>query len=403
MPSGMKLDLEANVSETTRLLKGGAGALGSAVKDLPDPLKLGLNDKTVTTYEAEDLTRWSAMCIYSGSIFMQRPVMRILFLQLGTCWAIAYILYSVTSHPENYRTSAVQEIIKTITVSIAFLLGLFLNQCVTRWWDTVVSLRAVTGTIRKLVMSTINLELPRTARENIARIAVLSVKMLHHEIIYNKHECRAQTGTILAGEPSVNLNTYWDELFQGLLERGDVTEEEVAVLAEAPWQQRSFFCWSLVSERIAAQREGMTTPDGDVDMMAYDRLCGLVQSGIDGVSYMKTLAAYQLPFIYVHMLAFMVHFVNILTAIGSGVSVGLMLAQSAKTGHPLDRGELMSDMVFLVVQAFLYQAFLSIGAGLSFPVTGGAYNIPLDELIVTLEKQVRLMNSLANGYVSDKK
>ena len=44
------------------------------------------------------------------------------------------------------------------------------------------------------------------------------------------------------------------------------------------------------------------------------------------VSSLKTMMTFQIPFIYVHMLAFMIHFVNVMTAIGTGVRVGLLLA-----------------------------------------------------------------------------
>ena len=76
-----------------------------------------------------------------------------------------------------------------------------------------------------------------------------------------------------------------------------------------------------------------------------------------------------------HLLAFMIHFVNVLTAVGTGVRVGLILAK-AKQGHGIiDVNELVNAMIFLVVQAFIYQAFLTIGAALSFPITGYAQQI----------------------------
>merc|ERR1719197_726801 len=135
--------------------------------------------------------------------------------------------------------------------------------------------------------------------------------------------------------------------------------------------------------------------------MAYDRLCDLVQAGVAGVSNVRTAAAFQMPYIYVHMLAFMIHLVNMLTAVGTGIRVGLLIAISRTSRGDaaiLDVNSICTAMVFLFVQAFIYQAFLTIGAALSFPVTGSAYRIPLKAMVEALDHQLKLMNLLADNY-----
>lgn len=266
-------------------------------------------------------------------------------------------------------------------------------------------------------MSAISLRLPPEARETLIRTCVLSVRMLEAEITFNKHESRQKTraalavpGTeaaaeaaqveaaLLGEEESINLDTYWEDKFAGMVAAGQALQEEVDMLKRVPHNQRSFFCWTLVSKEITRNRNKLVTKHGKVDIIAYDRLCSVAQAGMTSVSAIKTLAAYQLPFIYVHMLAFMVHFVNMFTAVGTGVTLGLMLSMSYSTKMPLDMARVSSLMVFVVVQAFLYQSFLSIGAALSFPVTGSTYNIPLADILTTLESQLRLMNKLADRH-----
>jgi hypothetical protein len=400
-------DLEANSGGAKA--SGPADPLGAVSGVLKkNPLQSMLKSgKTVTTYDAEDLTQWSSVMIYKGSIFMQRAVMRIVFMQVLTCWATAYTLYYFTTHPENYRVDAVQEIIKTISISIAFLIGLFLNQCVSRWWDTVKSIELLQGAMKKLVMGAINMKLPKDARENIIRTCVLSIRMLEAEITFNKHDARrkAKGGQVinldeevdlLGDEDSIDLDTFWDEKFANLKHYGHATTEECEILKKVPPNQRSFYCWTLVSKELNRNRGKLVTGQGKVDIIAYDRLCSLAQDGMTNVTAIKTLAAYQLPFIYVHMLAFMVHFVNMFTAVGTGVTLGLMLSMSYASKMPLDMARVSSLMVFVVVQAFLYQSFLSIGAALSFPITGSTYNIPLMDILTTLDEQLRLMNKLAD-------
>merc|ERR1719421_1694306 len=95
----------------------------------------------------------------------------------------------------------------------------------------------------------------------------------------------------------------------------------------------------------------------------------------------------------------MIHLVNMLTAVGTGIRVGLLIAiwrTSSGDNAVLDLNSIGTAMVFLFVQAFIYQAFLTIGAALSFPVTGSAYRIPLLNMVDALEHQCKLMNTLAD-------
>merc|ERR1719161_2583788 len=117
---------------------------------------------------------------------------------------------------------------------------------------------------------------------------------------------------------------------------------------------------------------------------------------------------FQFPFIYMHMLAFMVHMANFLTAIGTGVTLGLLFARTRadnflgadkKLVSLPDPSAVMNEVLFFLVQAFFYQAFLSIGAALSFPVatenSKQAYRLPFEPMVQALDRQLSIMNELA--------
>merc|ERR550537_320165 len=102
----------------------------------------------------------------------------------------------------------------------------------------------------------------------------------------------------------------------------------------------------------------------------------------------------------------MVHLVNFLTALGAGISIGLLIARKrlcTEKCEPLDGGRIMKELLFLFLQVFLYQAFLSIGAALSFPIVpkghGAMYRLPLAEMIEALRGHLRLINDLADKGV----
>ena len=55
----------------------------------------------------------------------------------------------------------------------------------------------------------------------------------------------------------------------------------------------------------------------------------------------------------------------------------------------MDVNSMVNAVLFLIVQAFIYQAFLTIGAALSFPITGSAYRIPLKAMVDALDNQLK--------------
>jgi hypothetical protein len=268
---------------------------------------------------------------------------------------------------------------------------MFLSSCISRWWDTVKSLEQLFGTIKRLTMTAINVELPPEARVVLSRRCVLSTRLLQVEL--------TESHSTLAGKQSrEELDRHWDQIFSFWEAHGDASKEEIKIMKQVPQQQRSFFAWSLVSKEILEQRSHLVNKDGNVDALAYDRLCDLVQDGVASVSAVRTAAAFQMPYIYVHLLAFMIHFVNFLTAIGTGVQIGLLIAQAHKGNYHVDMNQMINCVIFLAVQAFIYQAFLTIGAALSFPITGSAYRIPLKAMVEALDHQLKLMNLLADNY-----
>jgi len=348
-------------------------------------------DPPVIAYDPEQLTNWRAIIALNGTIFLQPAVIMIIVSQFFCALGVAGLLYFFTKHPESYNSDAMKDIVKTVAVSIAFLLGLFLSSCINRWWDTITSLEMLFGTIKRLTMTAINLELPSTSRATLARRCVLSTHLLQVE--------QTENHALLAGKQTKeDLEEHWAAIFEHWEHSGMCTKYERALLQKVPQQQRSFFAWSLVSKELLVQRPNLVSADGSVDVMAYDRLCDLVQSGVASVSAVRTAAAFQMPYIYVHLLAFMIHFVNVLTAVGTGVRIGLILAKAKQGGAVIDMNELINALIFLIVQAFIYQAFLTIGAALSFPITGSAYRVPLKSMCVALDGQLKLMNYLADNF-----
>merc|ERR1719487_78444 len=362
-------------------------SVASKAKAKAKVLTEGKDVKLTHIYDPESLTSWRAVLVIEGTVFAQRAVLGILVAQLLTAAAVAGLVFHFSSNPERYNTRSIRDFVETLSISIGMLLGLFLRSCLARWWDTVTSLESLFGSIKRLTMTLINLELPNDLRNVIARRCVLSVFMLEVEQMKN-HAVKAGHGT------KEDLEAHWVENFATWQKEQRITASETKLLKSVPQQQRSFFYWSLVSKSLLEHRHHLE--GGKSDVMAYDRLVRLVQSGVASLSGVRTAAAFQMPYIYMHLLAFMIHMVNVLTALGAGLQVGLLVATAHKEGKFVDWNSIACVVIALLVQSFVYQAFLTIGAALSFPVTGTAYRIPLKAMCLAMEYQLRLMNRIAN-------
>merc|ERR1719201_3332888 len=159
-----------------------------------------------------------------------------------------------TSHPENYKTDSLMQVVKTLTVSIAFLLGMFLSACLGRWWDTVKSIESLFGSSKKLLMTAINLQLPDEFCHSIAHLTVLSVLMVETEMTIRKK----------GGVEKEN----WQKRFDELEREGQLYAEERVLLERVPPMERSFFSWSLLSQRLTDIRQLLANKDGSEDTVA---------------------------------------------------------------------------------------------------------------------------------------
>lgn len=372
------------VTERTALLANTitGGIIGGGISEL------GFKDETVTTYDPEQLTGWKAIFTLSGTIFSVRAMWQILGIQLSVMGLIALCLFRYVQDPHSYQTETMSVVVKTISVLIGFMLGLFLSSSLNRWWDTVKSVQLLFGVIKKLVMLASSLEIKDEQRGTLARRGVLSVRMLETE---------------LTRPTDKEFKRRFDEL-QAVEQ---ITQEERDVLDSVPLDQRSFFTWVLISNYLKQYHNMM-------DPISYDRIVTLVLDGLSAVSALRTLLHFQFPFIYMHMLAFMVHMANFLTAIGTGITLGLLYAREREThflakddklsGLP-DPSAVINEVLFFLVQAFFYQAFLSIGAALSFPIatksSKQAYRLPFEPMVAALDQQLRIMDKLGSVTLAD--
>jgi len=377
-------DLEEGVDESTSLLAA------------PDILTsrlgaLAQEDTCVIQYDPVMLTSLSTLTVLQGSIFSQGAMWKVVIVAVALTALVAIAIVKAIDkydhiNPNSFSTETISSVIRSVTVAMAFLLGLFVNNAMGRWWGIIKDFEQLFLSAKQLVAFLIHIEADEDIRLTVARQSVLSIEMLRFEKVVHTME----------GNPEEN----WRAKFDRLALRGHMLEEDRACLQTVPTEERSFYCWAMISKAMRSIDE--THPR--ISVHVYK----VVQEGMTAVSGLKTASNFQFPFLYTHMLAYMVHLVNMLTAIGAGITIGLVVARSRVSKKdasgipsvPIDASAVFKEFLFLFIQVFLYQAFLGIGAALSFPVVpkghGAMYRLPVAEMITSLRSNLARMNRLAS-------
>merc|ERR1719174_3499161 len=116
----------------------------------------------------------------------------------------------------------------------------------------------------------------------------------------------------------VDLN--WSKKFDAMVQKGDMTKEERHALEFVIPIERPTAGWALCSKAIR--------PIDDTQPRASVHVYKVVQEGIGAMHALQTAATVQFPYLYTHLLAYMVHLVNILTSLCAGVTIGIVVARS---------------------------------------------------------------------------
>jgi hypothetical protein len=155
---------------------------------------------------------------------------------------------------------------------------------------------------------------------------------------------------------------------------------------------------------------GMATP-------TYGRIMNLAQKSQEGLRTVRAAVLVQMPYRYVHLLAFLVHMECIFLAISMGLAVGVSyhgMRQYAdhyyfKTGALEEQNitplttqiqNLIVELMKGICAPLLYQAFLDIGVTVSSPFATPEAAIPVQRLLEEIGKDLEQANSLLDALPS---
>jgi len=343
----------------------------------------------VMEYKAEDLGDWKAFKFITGTIWVKRDLWRtsfgLLLLSL-TVGASVFLLLMKHKSVFHVDTSHFQAISNLLNVLVAFLLGYFMVSSVNRWSDTVDGLLLLGHSVRNMIFQLHALGAPKESIKQIARYGLLSAKFLVMEL---------EIGQFTDMETQQKKR---DELLLSSKKDKQLFENEEASLKKVHDQALLIWVW-------IAMLLGRMAQDGDIPPMptpTYGRLMTLAMHAQEGIRRVRISIVVQMPFVYVHTLALLVHSNNLLCAIGFGLTVGSRIALicqlfgvwsiSDGVGNADSKKEETIGYVHQIFMSFItscfaplmYQAFLQIGLALSQPFGTEVGTIPTKRLLKEL-------------------
>lgn len=235
----------------------------------------------------------------------------------------------------------------------------------------------------------------------VMRYGVLSAKFLVHELRIRQMTPEKQKEA---------TDALWRHLESGPSQYTTLLPEERKILE--PIVDRAGQMWIWVGSLV-----GRMAMDGDVPPMAsptYGRIMGLAQSAQEGLRQVRTSIIVQMPFVYVHTLACLVHLNCILLVITLGLALGVTSHGIRQYVHHYYYEEhpdptirvipLTAQLQSLIVETLkgiigplLFQAFLEIAISVVSPFSDADAAIPVHRLTCSLETDLKQSFILADN------
>merc|ERR1719281_1801939 len=169
-------------------------------------------------------------------------------------------------NPESFSTETISSVIRSISLAMTFLLGLFVNNAVVRWWGIVKDMEDMLGSGEKLILMLIHFHADRRMRDDTLRRVLISMEMLRYMKVID----------YLEGDPDLN----WSKKFDAMIQAGDMTKEERNALEFVPPVERPIAGWALCSKSIR--------PIDDTQPRASVHVYKVVQEGISSMQALQS-------------------------------------------------------------------------------------------------------------------
>lgn len=305
---------------------------------------------------------------------------------------IAVIVVCVVEDPASLEVSKFQSIATFLSVFVGLLLGFFMEASMGRWYACANGFMDLADSVRGLQMQCYSLGVPEERMDQILRYGVLSATILSEQL-----HTKADPNY---GEEDVDA--MWDRIASSEDPFSTITDEELSVLRYVADPPGTIWMWVTIMLGRMAQ-------DGEIPPMAsptYGRTMNLAQGGHRGVRLVRSSVNVQPPFVYVQMLAALVHINNVINAISFGMTWGSSIGCLWQFLHPPvpgmtythgakeqevsdDSQNILVSFFFSCFGPFIYQALLEVSIAIAQPFSSLDGAIPTRRLLRGLERDLQ--------------
>jgi len=351
------------------------------------------NSAEPVNYKIGSLSTWGILLDVQGSVWMRSSLWLAGLKMSMVSLCVGLLAMAVCQDPSNLKLDKLQKLSTFLNVFVGLLLGFFISSSMTRWYNAADGFMELFDHIRSLMMDLTALGVDEPKVDAIIRYGVLSGWMLNMEL------------HVEAAEDS-QKSAMNDEMWHTLTHRrhnqkfGHLRAEEVRSLKQVGDPAATIWVWvACMVGRLAA--------DGDVPPMAsptYGRLQAQIHGAHKGIRDVRSSVSIQPPYIYVQMLATLVHLNNIINAITFGLTLGLAISMiltdlgysiHGVKSSKVSRGEIAEDAQNLLVcffvsvfAPFIYHGLLEVSVAVARPFSSKDGAVPTTKLLTGLEEDL---------------
>ncbi|CAE7398417.1 NSUN2 [Symbiodinium pilosum] len=315
-------------------------------------------------YQSRGLISWVSLICLEHTIWRSSTLWSMALRFWAWSLFVAVAEFTVAADPSSIDPLQFTEITTVMTVFVSLMLGFFITNSVKRWTSCVEAFLSLFEAIRALQMQLHALGVESKRIDVPVRYGILSAWFI--ERILRVEQLKEDEREEARDEVFEELS----KMTKPLQHATDVEFEALQGMSDPALQ---IWVW-------AASYLGRLAQEGDIPPMAspiYGRLLQLVKTAQDALKNIRMVSEIQVPYVYMHTLAAVVHVSNILCATSFGLTLGSCLGSllvhldprltlygvTPNPGHSAS-----TDLQVLLIQfmkcfcaPLLYQAFLEIG------------------------------------------
>jgi hypothetical protein len=347
----------------------------------------------IVSYNPEVLSTFRIFIMFQGTVFLSKRIwILVLSLVCVALLVMCMVIFFVPS-PKKLSTERFSQMSAFLKFFIAFMLGLFMNNALQRWWNLTMKVTEIMLSIKKMIYCLNAVGAPVEHRNEIQRLCLVAV-----------HLWICEVHTVWLNDEVVEEE--WEACFLKLTRKRILKPHERKFLLKVPAEHgkclraTSVFAW--VGQRITD-----VVKEHSIPPPIHARLMVMANDADDKISLSKIFSQVQMPFMYTHMLALLVHVNNLLVAITCGLTMGSAAGEIYQRQRQPGSGGvpprniytalqvLLVNMIIMVVNPLLYQAFLQIAATLCYPFGDHGESwarLPLQRYLNELEEHLNWMS-----------